>query len=173
MTIHRIRNAAIPIVALAVLAAACGHSGSSSSSSTGSGSHASSRMSTISAAGASGVGTVLVDGSGRTLYMLSADKGGMVTCTSTACTASWPPVFVSSAPSGGTGVSASLLGTARTPSGKMQATYNNWPLYLYSGDTAAGQANGQDIQSFGGVWHPLAKSGQPVAGSSASSGGGY
>jgi predicted lipoprotein with Yx(FWY)xxD motif len=120
-----------------------------------------------------GVGTVLVNSSGRTLYMLTADKGDRVTCTSTACTASWPPVLVSSAPSPGAGVSASILGTAQTPSGKMQATYGGWPLYAYSGDLASGQANGQDIVSFGGVWHPLATSGSPVtSGSSASTGGG-
>ena len=162
MRFLRIRNAAIPVVALALLAAACGGSGSSS---TGSGSHTSSGMSTISAASATGVGTVLVDGSGRTLYMLTADMGGRVTCTSTPCTTLWPPLLVSSAPSAGTGASASLLGTASTANGKLQATYNNWPLYLYAGDSAAGQANGQDIQSFGGVWHPLAKSGQPVSSS--------
>ena len=45
-------------------------------------------------------------------------------------------------------------------------------LYTYRGDSSPGQANGQGIQSFGGVWHPLAKSGQPVS-SSGSSGGGY
>jgi predicted lipoprotein with Yx(FWY)xxD motif len=55
-----------------------------------------------------------------------------------------------------------LLGTARTPNGALQVTYGHWPLYTYSGDASAGQANGQGIQSFGGVWHPLATSGKPI-----------
>ena len=168
MWVRGARGAAIPVVVLALVAAACGHSGSSSSTSNSTQSSGSSMVKTASA---SGVGTVLVNGSGMTLYMLSADKGGKVTCASTPCTGVWPPLLVSSAPTAGSGITASMLGTARTPSGKSQATYNNWPLYTYSGDSSPGQANGQGIQSFGGVWHPLAASGQPVSGSGG--GGGY
>ena len=64
-----------------------------------------------------------------------------------------------------------MLGTAKTSSGSMQVTYNNWPLYTFSGDGAAGRVNGQGIKSFGGVWHPLAPSGQPLTGSGGSGGG--
>jgi len=64
-----------------------------------------------------------------------------------------------------------MLGTAKAPSGT-QVTYGQWPLYTFSGDTGAGQANGQGIKSFGGVWHPVAPSGQPVSSSGVSSGGG-
>ena len=54
-------------------------------------------------ANVTGVGTVLVDSSGRTLYMLTADKGDHVTCTASPCTAVWPPVIAPSAPSAGAG----------------------------------------------------------------------
>jgi predicted lipoprotein with Yx(FWY)xxD motif len=155
------RRATIPMVVLALVAAACGHSGSSSTSNSGQ----SSGASMVKTANVSGVGTVLVNSSGMTLYMLSADKGGKVTCASSPCTGIWPPLLVSSTPTAGSGVTGSLLGTASTPSGMMQATYNKWPLYTYSGDSSPGQANGQGIRSFGGVWHPLAASGQPVSGS--------
>ena len=38
-----------------------------------------------------GVGTVLVDGStGKTLYLLSVESGGKVTCTGE-CASIWPP----------------------------------------------------------------------------------
>jgi len=126
---------------------------------------------TIKTASVSGVGTVLVDSSGRTLYMLTADQGGMVTCNSSACTSTWPPVIV---PAGakvqaGAGVDSSKLGTAKTASGATQVTYNNWPLYRYSGDSGAGQANGQGINSFGGVWHPLDGAGKQVMSSTSSS----
>src|SRR5439155_5807113 len=96
------------------------------------------------------LGTALVTSDGRTLYVLSADAGGKVTCTSAACTGTWPPLLV---PTGGTatagiGVNASMLGTIATPSGAKQVTYNKWPLYRFSGDTAADQTNGQGISSF-------------------------
>jgi predicted lipoprotein with Yx(FWY)xxD motif len=127
------------------------------------------------------LGTGLVTSDGFTLYTLSADAGGKVTCTATSCTSVWPPLLV---PTGGTavagsGVNASMLGTITTPSGAKQVTYNKWPLYRFSQDSAAGQTNGQGIQSFGGVWHPIAPSGQPIVGgpstapSSSSSGYGY
>ena len=127
------------------------------------------------------LGTALVTSDGLTLYTLSADAGGKVTCTSAPCTGTWPPLLV---PSGGTaiagsGVTASMLGTITTPSGAKQVTYNKWPLYRYSGDSASGQANGQGINSFGGVWHPIASNGHPIVGgpstvpSSSASGYGY
>jgi predicted lipoprotein with Yx(FWY)xxD motif len=171
--LHRVRNFAVPIVALGVLAAACGHSNGSSSS--GSGANPTSGAVTIKTANVTGVGTVLVDSSGRTLYMLTADKGDHVTCTTSPCTALWPPLFAPSTPSAGAGITASMLGTAQASNGKMQATYGQWPLYTYSGDSGPGQANGQGIQSFGGVWHPVAASGSPVTSgaSAASAGGGW
>ena len=127
------------------------------------------------------LGTALVTSDGLTLYTLSADAGGKVTCTSASCTGTWPPLLV---PTGGTatagsGVNASMLGTIATPSGAKQVTYNKWPLYRFIGDTGSNQAKGQGIMSFGGVWHPIAANGQPIVGgpsttpSSTSSGYGY
>ena len=34
-------------------------------------------------------------------------------------------------------------------------TYNQWPLYTFIGDTAAGQAKGQGLNTFGGHWSAL------------------
>ncbi len=161
---------------LALLLAACAKN---SSTPPASGSGASSRPSEAAAlvksATVSGVGTVLVNSAGRTLYTLSADQGGKVTCTSSACTSVWPPLLLPSGTSAptGSGVTSTLLGTVKTPSGQMQVTYNNWPLYTFSGDSGPGQAKGQGINSFGGVWHPMGTSGQRVTGSSSSGGGGY
>ena len=168
--VHRAFRVMVP-AGLVLLATACGHKSSGTSSS---GSGGSSKMAIVESAKVGGVGTVLVNGAGRTLYMLTADKGDKVTCTSTACTGAWPPLLLpagTSAPTGGTGVTAAMLGTAKAPSGT-QVTYGQWPLYTFSGDTGAGQANGQGIKSFGGVWHPVAPSGQPVSSSGVSSGGG-
>jgi predicted lipoprotein with Yx(FWY)xxD motif len=174
MMSYRAVRLVIPGALLALLVAACGHKGTTTAGSSPN-AGGSSAMATVNSTDISGTGRVLVNGDGRTLYMLTADKGGKVTCTSTECTAAWPPLLLSageSAPVGGGGVTASMLGTAKTPSGKMQVTYNSWPLYTFSGDAAAGQVNGQGIKSFGGVWHPLAPSGQPLTGSASSGGGG-
>jgi predicted lipoprotein with Yx(FWY)xxD motif len=74
----------------------------------------------------------------------------------------------------GSGVQSSLLGTVKDASGKLEVTYNHWPLYTFSGDSGPGVAKGQGISNFGGTWYVLSSSGNPVtsAQSSSSSGGG-
>ena len=179
---YRIATVAGAAVALLVILAAC-----ASKTNAGSGMPSNSP----SATGAGGVivkadtvgllGTALVTSDGFTLYTLSADAGGKVTCSAAPCTTIWPPLLV---PTGGTavagsGINASMLGTVKTPGGAMQVTYNNWPLYRFKNDTSANQSNGQGIQSFGGVWHPIGTDGKPIvagpstAPSSSSSGYGY
>jgi predicted lipoprotein with Yx(FWY)xxD motif len=121
---------------------------------------------TVQAAQVGIIGTALVNGEEETLYMLTADHGGKPSCTSSPCTGLWPPLLV---PTGGTavagsGITASKLGTVDTPSGAKQVTYNNLPLYTYSGDSGPKQSNGQGIQSFGGTWHPVSPSGSPIVG---------
>lgn len=178
---RRIFEALGSIAALALVLAACASKTPAGTGSSGTPSASSAGGVTVKATTVGLLGTALVNGSNRTLYMLTADQGGKVTCTSSSCTSAWPPLLV---PTGGTavagsGITASKLGTVTTPGGQKQVTYNNWPLYMFSGDSGAGQSNGQDIQSFGGVWHPLAPSGQPIVGgssatpSSSSSGYGY
>jgi hypothetical protein len=44
-------------------------------------------------------------------------------------------------------------------SGGTQVTANGLPVYRFSGDSAAGDANGEGISSFGGVWHTVQASG--------------
>ncbi|MGH9076838.1 MAG: COG4315 family predicted lipoprotein [Acidimicrobiales bacterium] len=124
-----------------------------------------------------GLGSVLVDGGGRTLYLLSSEAGGKLTCTdASGCTNVWPDTEL---PDGvthgvaGAGVSASSLGTVTSPDGKLYLVYgpSKWPLYTFSGDSAPGQANGQGIHSFGGTWSAVSPGGDAVAG--ATRGGGY
>jgi predicted lipoprotein with Yx(FWY)xxD motif len=165
--------------------AACG----SSSSSTGAGSGASSSpgtsssaAATISAKNVGGFGPVLVDGQGRTLYMLTSEKGGKRTCTdANGCTKFWPEITLpagTAAAKAGSGVQASLLGTVKDASGTVETTYNGWPVYTYAGDSGPGQAKGEGITSFGGTWYVLNASGTPVTSghsqpaSSPSAGGG-
>jgi predicted lipoprotein with Yx(FWY)xxD motif len=166
-----------------VAVAACGSSSSgtaagSPSSSTPAGA-APAATATISTKAVPGVGTVLVNGQGQTLYMLTSEKGGKITCTrANGCTQVWPETLLSNgtaAPKAGSGVQASLLGTVKDASGKLEVTYNHWPLYTFSGDSGPGVAEGQGLTSFGGTWYVLNGSGHPVTSKTSgttSSGGG-
>lgn len=125
-------------------------------------------------ANVSGVGRVLVDGRGRTVYLLTADGKTSVPCTdSSGCTKIWPdlslPDGVNSA-TAGSGVNASLLKTKKVGS-ENYATYNGWLLYEYVGDNSSGQANGQGIKSFGGTWYAVTAAGAPAKASSSNSNG--
>src|SRR5882762_6714493 len=163
--------------AAAVLAlAACSKSttaGTASSSSPSSSSPAANADAVITVATASipGVGTVLVNGNGQTLYLLSSEQGGKLTCTdANGCTKVWPDTELPSGKTAGiagAGVQASLLSTVKTADGKLYLTYNTFPLYTFTGDTKTGTAAGQGIASFGGTWSAITPAG--VAATSTSS----
>lgn len=166
---------------LAALAAACGSSASPAASGSSSTSQAGGSGSavTVRTATVTGLGTVLVDDAGRTLYVLSSERGGHVTCTSAdGCTNVWPAVQLpkgTTSATAGSGATSSLLGTVQGSGGALRVTYGGWPLYTYAGDAGPGQASGQGITSFGGTWYALSPSGSPVTatstGTSGSSGG--
>ncbi len=117
----------------------------------------------ISAKAVPGLGTILVNSAGHTLYVFAPDNHSKVTCTG-GCAAVWPP---ESSPAGahaaGTGgVKASLLGTAPNPSGGNVVTYAGWPLYSYVADTTPGSAAGQDVDLNGGFWWVITTSGTVI-----------
>lgn len=121
---------------------------------------------TVSAKSVAGADTILVNGNGQTLYMLTSEKGGKITCTDdNGCTKVWPdtelPKGTTSA-TAGSGIQASLLGTVKNSAGELYVTYHGWPLYTYAGDNGPGQANGEGITAFGGTWYVLNASGNPV-----------
>jgi predicted lipoprotein with Yx(FWY)xxD motif len=95
---------------------------------------------------------ILVSSTGMTLYRFSADTSTSSACTAS-CTAVWPPVTVPSGtnPTGGLGTSGTF-GTISRSDGTLQVTYDGHPLYTFSGDTTAGETNGQNITSDGGTW---------------------
>ena len=109
---------------------------------------------------------VLVNGAGQTLYLLSSEQGGKLTCTDdNGCTKVWPDTELPAGVTGataGTGIQASLLGTVKASTGSLYVTYGGYPLYTYSGDSGSGQANGEGIVSFGGTWYVIGVSGHPV-----------
>ena len=180
----RLRRPLMALVALAavgVLAAGCGSNGSGSSS----GSYGSSGT-TPASGGASGVATVsatstslgmvLVDGSGRTLYLFEKDQPDRSACAG-ACAAAWPVDQSSGTPKAGSGVTASMLGTIKRSDNTTQVTYNKHPLYYFSGDSGAGQHNGQGVDAFGAKWFVVGPAGGAVSGgataTTAANGSGY
>jgi predicted lipoprotein with Yx(FWY)xxD motif len=96
------------------------------------------------------LGKILVNNTGRTLYAFKNDSPGQSNCTGV-CATIWPPLAIpkNAKPTAGTGVGG-LLGVLQRTDGSYQVTYNGAPLYLYSGDTKPGQANGQ---GFNNLWY--------------------
>jgi predicted lipoprotein with Yx(FWY)xxD motif len=106
------------------------------------------------------LGTILVDGRGRTVFVFATDKTDESTCDA-ACAADWPPVAApSTLPASLPGVTGEL-GTTTRSDGSDQLTVAGHPLYTFSGDSAAGQTNGQGITLNGGLWTVVLPSGQP------------
>jgi predicted lipoprotein with Yx(FWY)xxD motif len=106
-----------------------------------------------------GLGKIITDGYGFTLYLYVPDHRGASVCTGL-CAKQWPPLVLPrgvTRPRAGPGVRASLLGTVRRGDGALQETYGGWPLYLWQGDQAAGQATGQAEDM--GLWYAVAVSG--------------
>jgi predicted lipoprotein with Yx(FWY)xxD motif len=119
-----------------------------------------------------GLGRVLVDSRGRTLYMFGKDKNDKSACTGM-CASFWPPLIAAGKPRAEGGVRASLLGTTRRADGRLQVTYNRHPLYTFAKDTKKGQTNGEGINAFGGTWHAVSKAGTAVLKKSGNGNGGY
>jgi predicted lipoprotein with Yx(FWY)xxD motif len=166
-------TAAIPIIALA--AAACGSGGGGASASPAPPKSTTGAPATVGVAN-TGLGQVLVDSQGRTLYLFQKDSGTTSSCTG-ACATAWPPVMATGQPTAGSGANAALLGTSARSDGGTQVTYNGHPVYLFSGDQKAGNTNGQGVNAFGASWFALTSAGNQVtapasSGSTSSSGGG-
>ena len=160
-------SALVPLTALAL--AACGGGGAAAATpapKTASGAPATVGVSST------GLGNILVNSQGHTLYLLTADTGTKSTCSG-ACAAAWPPLRASGKPTVGHGADAALLGTTPRSDGKPQVTYNGHPVYLYQGDKNPGDTNGQAVDAFGGPWYALTAAGTEVTSQSSGGIGGY
>ncbi|WP_207453976.1 COG4315 family predicted lipoprotein [Herbiconiux sp. SYSU D00978] len=105
------------------------------------------------------LGDIVVDADGMTVYMFDNDTQGSDTSSCTGqCLVQWPPVIVDSEQPTAMDVTGEL-GTIETPEGELQLTLDGWPLYLWQGDSAAGDTTGQGV---GGVWWVLDPAGVPI-----------
>ncbi len=101
----------------------------------------------------SSLGPILTTADGMTLYLYTPDSASASACTD-GCASAWPP-FTEEAVAG-EGLDASLFGTITRDDGSTQVTYGGHPLYLFAGDSAAGDVNGQGS---GGVWFAVTAEG--------------
>lgn len=108
-------------------------------------------------------GAYLADGSGRSVYLFTADKGSASSCYG-ACATAWPPVLASAPGKAtvGPGVAAGMLGTTPRRDGTQQLTYDGRPLYYFAGDKTAGSTAGQNIDHFGGEWYLVSPQGREI-----------
>src|SRR5262245_29383067 len=111
--------------------------------------------------GKTGLGSVLVDAKGLTLYLWAHDKSSKSTCGSD-CSEYWPPLLTNDSPVADSGVNANLLGTSKRSDGATQVTYAGHPLYYFVKDSKPGDTNGEGLTGFGGRWDPVSRAGRPV-----------
>ena len=102
-----------------------------------------------------GGATVLTNAKGLTLYWFAPDTPATSACYGS-CAAYWPPV--TGKPAANPGVTGTL-GTITRSGGQLQATYHGYPLYTYIGDSAPGQAHGNNLNLNGGLWHEVSVTG--------------
>lgn len=148
-------------LALAVVAAGCGGNPSSSSGSAPASSSAAATGGATVTVKRSKLGAILVDGTGRTLYLFEKDQGTSSSCYG-ACAGGWPPDTTTGAARAGAGVSASLLGTTTRTDGTTEVTYHGHPLYYFAGDRKPGDSNGEGLKAFGAEWYVLSAAGNKV-----------
>ncbi|MET9292873.1 SCO0930 family lipoprotein [Streptomyces sp. NPDC003077] len=116
-----------------------------------------------------GLGPVVTDGKGRTLYRFERDTAQPPASACTGgCAAAWPPVPAEGA-GPATGMAAGALGSVRRPDGVEQLTLGGRPVYRYAKDTAPGDAKGQGV---GGAWYALTADGGKADGKADGGAGG-
>jgi predicted lipoprotein with Yx(FWY)xxD motif len=161
--------AAVALIATALAVTACGPSSYSSGSSGAGGAYgtptgsssagpastsgtAASQTSALKVIRTSAAGTVLASSRGLTLYYYAEDKpgSGKSVCTG-GCASAWPPLAAPVRAPAGVRLPGPL-GMIIRPGGLRQVTINGYPIYLYAGDKAPGQAAGNGIEN---AWHVI------------------
>ena len=96
-------------------------------------------------------GRILFDGRGQALYGFTRDRRGGPSRCYGECADAWPVFFAKGTMRAAKGVKQSLIGTTRRKDGRLQVTYNGWPLYYYAHE-GPGEVKCQNVDQFGGLW---------------------
>jgi predicted lipoprotein with Yx(FWY)xxD motif len=108
-----------------------------------------------------GLGTIIVDKKGVTVYAFGHDLKNKSRCSGQ-CAQNWPPATAPAKPAVAKGLEKSKLKVIKRGDGSRQLSYKGHPLYRFIGDSGPGTTSGQNITAFGGTWHVLSKSGTVV-----------
>jgi predicted lipoprotein with Yx(FWY)xxD motif len=150
---------AAPAAAALVLAGCTSNSDDSSSSAATSSSAAAAENVALTTAD-SVLGPIVVDAQGRTVYYFDKDTAGSGTSScSGQCLADWPAATTDTDPPQVSPDVTGQVSTLTRDDGSVQLTLDGMPLYLFAGDKAAGDINGQAQQ---GVWWVIAPDGSKV-----------
>ena len=142
------------IIAVAAALSLAGLSGALAASDTASG------PATVSTA-RTGLGRIIADGRGHTLYLFEKDRRGHSACSGT-CAVYWPPLLTHGKPMARSGAKQSLLGTIKRANGARQVTYAGHPVYRFIQDTRRGQTKGEGSVLFGAGWDALSPAGKKI-----------
>jgi predicted lipoprotein with Yx(FWY)xxD motif len=156
-----------PVAAAALIVTGCGNSSPGSGGAASAAAGAATPSSALKTATINGA-TVLTNAKGFTLYSFAPDTMTTSRCNGS-CASLWPPV--NGLVAAGPGITGKL-GTITRSDGSPQATYNGHPLYAYIGDTGPGQAKGNGLNVYGGIWHEVTAS-AAAAPAPSPGGGGY
>jgi predicted lipoprotein with Yx(FWY)xxD motif len=108
------------------------------------------------------LGTIIVDGKSRTLYLFEKDKNGKSKCSG-ACATNWPPLLTKGKPKASGSVKASKLGTTKRSDGTTQVTYGGHPLYTFIADKSKpGSTKGEGLDAFGAEWYVVGTNGKKI-----------
>jgi predicted lipoprotein with Yx(FWY)xxD motif len=120
---------------------------------------------TVKVAKNAAIGSILVSGAGKTLYHRAGETKASFKCVA-ACAKTWVPLTIApgAKPTGGPGIAAAKLGTAKRPDGRLQVTYNGLTLYRYADDAKAGDARGQGEDK---LWYAVIPAGKITKASAA------
>lgn len=112
---------------------------------------------------------IVADADGMTVYEFRRDNPMLYqftrdpapTCYG-ACAAIWSPVLTDEPPLARAGAEPAMVGTIKRRDGGLQVTYDDHPLYLFTGDRHPGEMNGQEVHSFGAGWHAVERDGDEL-----------
>ncbi|MGH2598852.1 MAG: COG4315 family predicted lipoprotein [Dehalococcoidia bacterium] len=104
---------------------------------------------TVQVAEIDGVGAILTDSNGMSLYVFDPDGPNESTCTD-GCAEIWPPLVLDEGDPVAPPELQGVLSAFTRADGRRQVAYDERPLYLYIGDEQPGDIRGDGID---GIWH--------------------